>query len=163
MKIIILLGGNLGDTKTLFRKARDLFVKKGYGFLDKSSIFKSEAWGYTSKNTYLNQVIVLEKNNSSPKAILESCLTIEKELGRERTDSKNYTDRPIDIDILYLDELVLDEKDLIVPHPRLHLRRFTLQPLVEILANFIHPILKMDHKSLLLLCEDKANVEALIE
>lgn len=162
MKVIILLGGNLGDSSALFKKTVDLFIKKGYVLLNKSSIFRSEAWGYASDNIYLNQVIVLE-NNTNPELILKTCLEIEKELGRKRMVSESYSDRPIDIDILYLDDLIIETKELKVPHPRLHLRRFTLQPLVEILPNFIHPILKNDHKSLLLLCPDKAIVEAIIE
>lgn len=162
MKVIILLGGNLGDSNALFKKTVDLFIEKGYVLLNKSSIFRSEAWGYSSDNIYLNQVIVLE-NNTNPELILKTCLEIEKELGRKRVVSKSYLDRPIDIDILYLDDLIIEDKKLQVPHPRLHLRRFTLQPLVEILPNFIHPILKNDHKSLLLLCPDKAIVEAIIE
>ena len=55
----------------------------------------------------------------------------------------------------------IEKEDLIIPHPRLHLRKFTLEPLVEILPDFIHPILKKDHKSLLLLCPDSNTVEAI--
>lgn len=162
MKIIILLGGNLGDSQSFFRKSISLFIESGYSVYKKSSIFKSKAWGYNSKNIYLNQVIILE-NNASPERILNTCLSIEKKLGRERDNSESYSDRPIDIDILYIEDMRVETEDLIIPHPRLHLRRFTLEPLTEILPDFIHPILKKDHKSLLLLCPDNDKVEAIIE
>jgi 2-amino-4-hydroxy-6-hydroxymethyldihydropteridine diphosphokinase len=107
---------------------------------------------------YYNQVIVFESQDS-PRAILENCLSIEKKIGRTRNEQEEYSDRPIDIDILYVDDQIIEEKELHIPHPRLHLRRFTLEPLVEILPDFIHPILKKDHKSLLLLCSDSGKVE----
>lgn len=162
MKIIILLGGNLGDSRSLFRKSIQLFTEYGYELTGKSSLYSSEAWGYSSENEFLNQVLILE-NNKKVEEILMDCLSIEKELGRERRDSAEYTDRPIDIDILYLDDLIIESDKLTVPHPRLHLRRFTLAPLSEILPDFIHPILKKDHKSLLLLCKDQSQVEVVAE
>lgn len=162
MKIILLLGGNLGDSRSLFNKSIHLLEKNGYSITLKSSIYISEAWGYSSSNKYLNQVIVFESEDKA-ETILATCLSIEKELGRYRENAETYDDRPIDIDILYIDDLVLENKILSLPHPRLHLRRFTLAPLAEVLPNFIHPILKKDNKTLLLLCSDLAKVEAIIE
>ena len=130
--------------------------------MGKSSLYSSEAWGYSSENVFLNQVLILE-NNKKVENILLDCLSIEKELGRDRRDSTEYTDRPIDIDILYIDRLVIESENLNIPHPRMHLRRFTLAPLAEILPDFIHPILKKDHKSLLLLCADSSKVEVITE
>ncbi len=159
MKIVTLLGGNLGDSKALFQEAIHLMKSKGFIIENFSKVYKSIAWGYTSKNIYLNQVIVFQSNDS-PQHILSTCLSIEKELGRQRVEKEGYSDRPIDIDILYMDDLSINKEELTIPHPRLHLRRFTLVPLEEILPDFIHPILKKDHKSLLLLCPDKSKVEA---
>jgi 2-amino-4-hydroxy-6-hydroxymethyldihydropteridine diphosphokinase len=162
MKIIILLGGNIGDSRLLFNKSIQLFKDYGYLLVQKSSLYSSEAWGYSSENVFLNQVLILE-NKKNVENILLDCLSIEKELGRERRDSAEYADRPIDIDILYIDRLIIERENLIVPHPRMHLRRFTLAPLAEILPDFIHPILKKDHKSLLLLCTDSSKVEVITE
>lgn len=162
MKIIILLGGNLGDSRSFFKKALLHFEEKGYQLIKHSSLFRSEAWGYDSKNSYLNQVLILEKEEILQN-ILADCLDIEKQLGRVRNVKQTYTDRPIDIDILYVDDQIITSPELILPHPRLHLRRFTLAPLAEILPDFIHPILQKDHKSLLLLCEDLSKVEAIAE
>lgn len=160
MKIIILLGGNLGDSRLLFNKSIQLFKDYGYLLVQKSSLYSSEAWGYSSENEFLNQVLILE-NNKKAEDILMDCLSIEKELGRERRNSVEYRDRPIDIDILYIDRLIIEKENLTVPHPRMHLRRFTLAPLAEVLPDFIHPILKKDHKSLLLLCKDPSQVEVI--
>lgn len=162
MKIIVLLGGNLGDSKWLFQESIRLFEEYGYKIMGKSSLYASEAWGYASKNVFLNQVLIL-KNEKKVDEILGDCLQIEKKLGRERSDNQEYTDRPIDIDILYIDEQIIESEKLTLPHPRLHLRRFTLAPLSEILPDFIHPILKKDHKSLLLLCQDRLKVEVVAE
>lgn len=159
MKIVTLLGGNLGDSKALFKGAIDLMKSKGFIIENFSKVYESKAWGYTSQNTYLNQVVVFQ-SKEAPEYLLNTCLSIEKELGRQRVDKEAYSDRPIDIDILYMDDLSINKEELIIPHPRLHLRRFTLVPLEEILPDFIHPIFKKDHKSLLLLCPDKSLVEA---
>lgn len=160
MKTVVLLGGNLGDSKKLFAEAILMLGKNGFTLLDQSKLYRSSAWGYESENSYLNQVILFD-TEMNPQQLLEITLSVEKELGRIRKNEENYTDRPIDIDILYLDDLIVEEKELIIPHPRLHLRKFTLGPLVEILPDFIHPILKKDHKSLLLLCPDSNTVEVI--
>ncbi len=160
MKTVVLLGGNLGDSKALFAKAIRLLGENGFSLLTKSKLYRSSAWGYESENCYLNQVILFE-TEKDPQQLLKVTLVVEKELGRIRKIEKNYTDRPIDIDILYLNDQIIENDNLIIPHPRLHLRKFTLEPLVEILPYFIHPILKKDHKSLLLLCPDSNTVEAI--
>ena len=160
MKTVILLGGNLGDSKKLFSKAVELLIESGFILLKKSKIYQSPAWGYDSTHLYLNQVVVFE-TEKDPISLLRSTLRVERELGRERKEGDRYSDRPIDIDLLYLDEAIINEEELIIPHPRLHLRRFTMAPLAEILPDFIHPILKKDHKSLLLLCTDSNFVEAI--
>lgn len=158
MKIVALLGGNIGDTLAKFKQAINFLEEFNYTITGNSAFYRSEAWGYTSSNDYFNQVILFETNDL-PNDILKNCLSIEKKIGRLRNENDSYSDRPIDIDLLYIDDQIIEEKDLHIPHPRLHLRRFTLLPLVEILPDFIHPILKIDHKSLLLLCSDSGKVE----
>ncbi len=158
MKIVALLGGNIGNTLAYFEQAISLLGDLNYSITVRSSNYRSEPWGYTSTNNYYNQVILFESKDA-PIELLKNCLAIEKKIGRQRNDSKEYTDRPIDIDLLYIDDKIIEKEDLHIPHPRLHLRRFTLLPLIEVLPDFIHPILKIDHKSLLLLCPDSGKVE----
>lgn len=158
MKIVILLGGNIGDTHALFEEAVLRLKESDFENFSCSSVYRSASWGYESENDYLNQVVTFD-SDSDPIMILQKCLSIEEQLGRLRRETDGYADRPIDIDILYIDSLIIKDDQLQVPHPRLHLRKFTLAPLNEILPEFIHPILKNDHKSLLLLCPDKSKVE----
>jgi 2-amino-4-hydroxy-6-hydroxymethyldihydropteridine diphosphokinase len=78
-------------------------------------------------------------------------------MGRQRI-GKSYASRPIDIDILFYEHLVNNEPDLVIPHPRLHLRKFSLIPLNEIAGSFIHPVLQKTIETLLKECEDTLKV-----
>jgi 2-amino-4-hydroxy-6-hydroxymethyldihydropteridine diphosphokinase len=88
--------------------------------------------------------------------VLRTALAIEKDLGRERTglngkssESRIYHSRPIDIDLIFYDDLVVDTHELTLPHPRMHLRRFVLEPLTEIIPTYRHPVTGKTVKQLL--------------
>ena len=137
-KVLLLLGSNLGDRKNFLFKATEL-ISSRVGLITKtSSIYESEPWGFKSKSLFLNQVIIIE-TKYQPQIILEKTQKIEKELGR-KIKSQSYQNRTIDIDILFYDNLLLVSENLIIPHPQLHLRQFTMLPLVEIAGDYIHPI-----------------------
>lgn len=87
-------------------------------------------------------------------------MEIETDLGRIR-QSKNYASRTMDIDILFYNEEIVRTQNLVIPHERLHLRRFTLEPLVEIAPDFIHPVIKKSLSLLLKECEDNSEVKRL--
>lgn len=125
-----------------------------------SSIYVSPPWGYQSSNEYYNQVLIFE-TSLSPNRVLEYCLRIEQLLGRERKEDGNYTDRTIDIDMLFYDDLILEEKELIVPHPRMHLRKFCLLPLFEVCPDWIHPVSQQDLVYLIDHCEDNSDISRL--
>ena len=74
-------------------------------------------------------------------------------------DVEGYESRPIDLDILYYDDMIINDDDLILPHPRLHKRRFALMPLCDIAADFIHPVFKRSNRELLNECEDISEVK----
>ena len=138
-KVVLLLGSNLGNRKNFLDKAIEL-IKSRVGLVSKaSSIYESEPWGFNSNNLFLNQVIIIE-STYQPQTILKKLQQIENELGR-KIKSQTYQNRIIDIDILFYDEMQFKSKELTIPHPRLHLRQFTLIPLVEIAGNYIHPVL----------------------
>lgn len=151
-KITILLGSNQGNRKDLILRAMQLLETKLGKCQKVSYIYESEAWGFEAETAFLNQVLVFE-SSLNPQEILQIGLDIEKKLGRIR-NTEGYKSRTMDIDLLFYDNNVIEEADLQIPHPRLHLRRFTLEPLVEIIPDFIHPKLKKTMRKLLEVCPD---------
>lgn len=154
--IFLLLGGNLGDPKKIFSNAlkllheREIFCKKT------SSYYKTAAWGNMDQPDFLNQVIEV-LTDLSPDNLLSKILEVEAELGRVREEK--WGPRLIDIDILYYHHEIIKENKLIIPHPEIQNRRFTLAPLAEIAPDFIHPIYKKSQLELLALCNDPLYVE----
>ena len=157
-KTYLLLGGNIGDTKAIFEETLQSIADLCGKIIQKSGVYMSEAWGFETENIFLNQVLLLE-TELKPEHLLNTLLTIEQEMGRVRTNETGYTSRVIDIDILFYDSLIIKKDKLTIPHPLLHKRRFTLQPLVEIAANYVHPIMLKSSKELLDECEDNLSVK----
>lgn len=157
--VVILIGGNTGDVLSTFQLCTQEFEEKGYTLLEKSSVYNSKAWGYESENKYYNQLLVLKTNNN-PQYILKDLLTIEEKLGRKRNSTTQYIDRPIDIDIMFYDSEIIKENNLIIPHPRLHLRKFCLIPLMGMMPDYIHPILNKSIRQLAKECIDKSIISS---
>jgi 2-amino-4-hydroxy-6-hydroxymethyldihydropteridine diphosphokinase len=120
------LGANLGDREATIRCAADLI-----GAERLSTIRETEPWGYTDQPRFLNAVAELD-TELSPRELLDVLLGVERELGRERGAGPRYGPRVIDLDLLLYGEETIDEPGLTVPHPRLHERRFALEPLAEL-------------------------------
>ena len=136
-----------------------------------SDFYKTAPWGFRSVHPFLNTAIHLD-TSLSPQALLVVTQQIEHELGRnsksrnlpnkevkpchvEAATTVAYTDRPIDIDILLYDNLILQSPDLILPHPLMHQRMFVLQPLSEIAPNLRHPVL---NKTMTALCQELSSI-----
>jgi 2-amino-4-hydroxy-6-hydroxymethyldihydropteridine diphosphokinase len=151
--ITILLGGNIGNTQQYILDAEKLLIERIGPIQKSSSVYESEPWGFETEQWFLNKTIILQSHLQALK-VLEICQDIEKQLGREKHNSTNYESRPIDIDILFFNEDIITEPNLKVPHPKLHLRRFTLMPLQEIMNDFIHPVLDKSIERILNECED---------
>jgi 2-amino-4-hydroxy-6-hydroxymethyldihydropteridine diphosphokinase len=140
----------------LIKKAKDMIEQK-IGTIEKeSSVYETAPWGFESKQNFLNQVVVI-RTSQLPKEVLKLCLEIEDELGRQRK-SNHYESRTMDIDILFYDDDIIKENNLLIPHPKLHERRFTLEPLVEIAPDYIHPEIKKSLHAILLECKDNGVV-----
>ena len=137
MKVVLCFGSNLGDREQLIQEAVRRMESIG-SLLCVSSLYETAPWGFDSPYPFLNQVAIYSSTRA-PQLILQKCLETEAILGRERT-GKQYASRTMDIDILLYDSLVIETDELILPHPRLHLRNFVLFPLQEVLPDFIHPI-----------------------
>lgn len=154
----ILLGSNMGDREVVLDNAIKEIEKRCGRIVNKSSLYESEPWGFNTDLYFLNQAIAVE-TELEPHDLLKELLTIEAELGRRRNENHiGYESRPIDLDIIYIDDMINDDDDLILPHPRMHLRRFVLVPLSEISPDFVHPILRESNSTLLDRCEDQSEV-----
>lgn len=151
-KITLLLGSNQNNRKALILKAIELLETKIGSCQKVSSIYESDAWGFEADTPFLNQVALFESDLKAQE-ILQIALETEKELGRIR-NKEGYASRTMDIDLLFYDDEIIEEENLQIPHPRIHLRRFTLEPLVELMPDFIHPKLKKTMHELLQVCSD---------
>lgn len=153
----LLLGGNIGDSLLVFQQCEKQ-ISEDIGEVSlKSSCYESEPWGFDHHNKFVNQVLKVS-TSLNPIQLLEKCQFIEKQFGRKRNSEVGYQARVIDIDVLFFNDLVFDEKELQIPHPRLHLRKFTLLPFNEINSSFIHPKLNQSIRKLLSVCSDKSEV-----
>ncbi len=155
--VFFLLGGNRGDTQQIFREAvKKLAEEVGVVKLT-SSLYQSPPWGFEDSQWFLNQVVFVE-TKLSPLQVLNITQQIEKTMGRKKKTTTHYEGRLLDIDILFYEDKIIETKQLVVPHPRLHLRRFTLVPLYELAPDLIHPVLKKSIRMLLSECPDQGEV-----
>ena len=139
-KIHLLIGSNMGDRKAYLAKAIAEIGQKIGKITEKSRLYETQAWGLTNQPDFMNQAIEVE-TTLSPQETLKTILAIETDMGRVRAEK--WTERTIDIDILLFGNLIVEEPDLQIPHPRLPERNFALVPLMEIAGEVEHPFLKM--------------------
>ena len=148
MKITLGFGSNLGERKNIILQAYELLEEKLGKKTQESTMIETEAWGFESENLFLNSVAVFE-TNKTPRESLVICNEIEALLGRRRNpNATTYENRPIDIDILFYENEIIDEPDLKIPHPLIPQRDFVLIPLKELMPNFVHPVLQKAIKEL---------------
>lgn len=157
MAIVYLsLGSNKDDRIGYIQQANlQLGAIDGVEIIRTSAFYESEPWNMKSDNWFVNAVVEL-KTTLTPHQLLDQCQRIEKQLGRKPSKPGEYEDRTIDIDILFYKKEIINEPDLIIPHKYLHLRAFTLVPLLELIPDFEHPVL---HKTITELHEDLENPE----
>lgn len=154
----LLLGSNLGDSRKYISDAI-LEIEGHLGNIrNKSSLYQTASWGKHDQPDFINQVIELN-TEFSPSGLLKAILQIELDLGRQRAEK--WGSRIIDIDILLYDDLIINEADLIIPHPYLPVRRFSLMPLCEIAPDLIHPLSGKSFADLLLELSDNLFVKKL--
>lgn len=151
----LLLGCNIGNCESTFVETLRQLEKNCGKLITQSSLYRTAPWGYSEQNDFLNQVVIIE-TNLAPHELLTKTIEIEVELGRLRKIVNG--PRTIDIDILFYNDLEVITNDLIIPHPRLHLRKFTLIPLNEIIPDYTHPTLNKTIAQLLMECGDDLNV-----
>ena len=146
-RVVLLAGGNLGDVKSRLQRAQKLVNERVGAVLRCSHRYESEPWGFAAAGRFSNQAMEIS-TDLAPEEVLDAVQAIEAELGRDRAAEQRekarsgaaYVSRPIDIDILFYDDLVLASERLTLPHPLLAEREFALVPLCEIMRSRRHPV-----------------------
>ena len=151
-KVYLSIGSNKGNRSALINKAIDEIEEKVGIIISRSSIYESKSWGFDSNDFY--NLCLLIDTDIKPKSLLINLKKIEKSMGREDIDG-SYSDRFIDIDILFYDNIITDLEDLKIPHPKIEIRKFVLVPMLEIADDYVHPILNKTIKELDSNCSDQ--------
>ncbi len=140
--IYLALGSNLGASFILLKKAISLLEQRVGQILAIAPFWETEPWGFYSANNFINTCVEM-RTNYTPQKLLILTQEIEKELGRthKHLENENYSDRTIDIDILFYGNSILNLSELKIPHTLLHKRFFVLDPLCTIAPLLVHPLL----------------------
>src|SRR5689334_5669596 len=136
--VYLSLGSNIGDRASNLQSAIEKISTLGE-VISQSSLYETEPVEVSGHPWYLNCAVAL-KTEKMPKQLMSALLAIEQDMGRRRSHER--MPRKIDIDILLFGNSVIQSKELTVPHPEMHRRRFVLEPLAEIAAQVRHPVLK---------------------
>ena len=159
--IYLSLGSNQGNKLEYLQDSINLIAQKIGAILKIGAIYKTPALGFKGSD-FLNTCVKVT-TYLPPETLIKRILNIEKELGRVRSDTNNYTNRTIDIDVLLFDDEIIFSKELIVPHPRMLDRKFVLFPLTDIASNTIHPVEKKNINKCLESCNDNSRIEKIKE
>jgi 2-amino-4-hydroxy-6-hydroxymethyldihydropteridine diphosphokinase len=157
-KVYLSLGSNLGDRAKNLRDALAALRKAGIDVTRISSMYETEPVDYLAQPWFVNMALEAE-TELVPAALLEMLRGIETQMGSTKLIAKG--PRLIDMDILLYGDEVIDIPGLQVPHPRMHLRRFVLEPLAEIAPNVRHPVLGLSVSEMLARTPDKSVVRKL--
>lgn len=137
--VYLSLGSNLGDREANLRAALEKLASPRLAVKRVSSIFETDPVDREDQPKFLNLVAEIE-TDLFPMMLLNKIQRTERELGRERRIAKG--PRTIDIDIVLFGKFLIQSAKLVVPHPRMHERRFVLEPLCELAPALRHPVLK---------------------
>ena len=157
-EVFLLLGSNIGDSISQLENAiAEIDLKLG-PVGRRSSFYKTRAWGRMDQPDFIN-VAVFFKSDKTAQEILRTTQGIEEKLGRRRTEK--WAARTIDIDILFYGDDVINDPDLIIPHPYFQRRRFAVEPMLELAPDFVHPGLNKSISELYSDLEDHLEVTKL--
>lgn len=157
-RVFIGLGSNLGNRRAHYQKALELIAGlPKTRVVKRSSLYESEPIG-DAKNWYVNGVVEIE-TDFAPEKLLSRLQAIEKVMGRKKTpQTKKWSSRKIDLDILLFDNYIVESRNLKIPHPEIPRRRFVLLPLSELAPQLAHPRLGTTVAELLAALKDDKKV-----
>ncbi len=155
-KVVLLLGSNLGERMVNLEKACHEIEQELGKVILRSSVYETAPWGNLDQEPFLNEVVKIDSSLNAGQ-MMERILAIETKMGRVRT--KKWEPRIIDIDVLFFNDEIISTENLVVPHPSLHFRKFTLLPLTEIMPGYIHPVLEKSISNLLEEVNDSLEVK----
>ncbi|MDT0647487.1 2-amino-4-hydroxy-6-hydroxymethyldihydropteridine diphosphokinase [Zunongwangia sp. F260] len=159
--VYIALGSNVGERFLFLQDAVDRLFEEVGEVKAISKVYETPAWGFNG-NSFLNACVTVATRFSSEE-VLRKLLQIETEAGRSRTGSGNYQNRTLDLDILLFEDEVMETENLKIPHPEMQNRKFVLQPLHDIAAKEMHPVLKKTISGLLQQTKDKTEINRISE
>ena len=151
------LGSNLGDRAGNLLMAVRGLMEASFVVNKLSGIYETEPVEIETSERFLNMVAEIHVTSVSPTQMMARLLRIEYLLGRK--DKSVNKPRTVDLDILFFGDTQLDSEFLVLPHPRLHLRRFVLKPLSKIAPNFVHPVFQKEIGDIFAECEDTSEVK----
>jgi len=159
MNIIILLGSNLGDRLANLQQAITSIASFST-ILQQSNIYQTAAWGNTDQADFLNQAIEIQPQQTAEN-LMHALLAIESQMGRVRL--QKWEPRIIDLDIIFYESEIHTTDFIQIPHPEMQNRAFVLKPLLDLIPNFEHPILKQSISQLWEKCPDQLEVSLFVE
>ncbi|MER3318876.1 MAG: 2-amino-4-hydroxy-6-hydroxymethyldihydropteridine diphosphokinase [Allomuricauda sp.] len=155
-KVYLSLGSNLGNRLANLQKAIFRIQQKAGSILDISSVYENPAIGFEG-DQFLN-IVISVLTPLSPTELLDTLLQIEQYFGRVRSEDGGYSSRTLDIDIIYYGSEIINNDNLVIPHPQMQHRNFVLKPLGDIAPQFYHPVLHKDTRNLLQECKDRSKL-----
>ncbi|MFT4535523.1 MAG: 2-amino-4-hydroxy-6-hydroxymethyldihydropteridine diphosphokinase [Saprospiraceae bacterium] len=149
------LGSNQGDRKVQLARAIQMIEESIGPVLGSSAMYETDAWGNNDQNDFINIALEVE-HYMTPNQLLKTVNKIEDQIGRVRLEK--WGPRLIDIDIIFIEDIIVDTEKLTIPHKLMHKRNFVLYPMVEIAPDFFHPVFNEMLSTILEDCEDETKV-----
>ena len=146
--VLLLTGSNFRGKEQILQRAAERIAEQVGPIERASQICYSEAWGFTCEEEFANQAILVSTGLAADEVLMKT-QAIERELGRDREaeseekllTGERYASRVVDIDIIFYDDIVVESEKLTLPHPLMHEREFVLRPMLEVAAEWRHPII----------------------
>lgn len=154
--VMLSLGSNIGPRKRRIRDAIQRISNSILTNVQASALYETEPVGFTDQPVFIN-VVIIGETELSPIDLHEACKGLE--LAQGRVHRERWHEREIDIDVILFGDEVVETKELSIPHPRMHERRFVLVPAAEIARTMVDPLTGCSMEELLIICQDKSGVD----